>query len=72
MDHLFRRAIVLEVAQTAARISEFLERAPLRRRGPPTSLRLNAVDFTRLERMQFETHTGASKCQQSPPQSVRG
>ena len=35
MDHLFRRAIVLEIAQMAARISELLERAPLRRRGRP-------------------------------------
>jgi hypothetical protein len=35
MDHLFRRAIVLEIAQTAARISEFLEKAPLKRRGRP-------------------------------------
>jgi hypothetical protein len=35
MDHLFRRAIVLEIAQMAARISEFLEQAPLRRRGRP-------------------------------------
>jgi hypothetical protein len=35
MDHLFRRAIVLELAQMAARISELLEQAPRRRRGRP-------------------------------------
>ena len=35
MDHLFRRAIVLEFAHAAARIVEFLNQAPLRRRGRP-------------------------------------
>jgi hypothetical protein len=35
MDHLFRRAIVLEIAHTAARIVEFLHQAPLKRRGRP-------------------------------------
>jgi hypothetical protein len=33
MDHLYRRAIVLEIANMAARIVEFLEQAPLMRRG---------------------------------------
>lgn len=35
MDHLFRRAIVLEIAHTAARTVEFLNEAPRRRRGRP-------------------------------------
>jgi hypothetical protein len=35
MDHLFRRAIVLEIAHTAARTIEFLNQAPLKRRGRP-------------------------------------
>jgi hypothetical protein len=33
MDHLYRRAIVLEIANMAARILEFLEQAPRMRRG---------------------------------------
>jgi hypothetical protein len=36
MDHLFRRAIVFEIAQMAARIAEFLDQAPLKRRGRPS------------------------------------
>ena len=35
MDHLFRRAIVLEIAHTAATTIEFLNQAPLKRRGRP-------------------------------------
>jgi hypothetical protein len=35
MDHFFRRAIVLEIAHTAARTIEFLNQAPLKRRGRP-------------------------------------
>lgn len=33
MDHQFRRAFVLEIAQMAARISEFLQHAPVIKRG---------------------------------------
>ena len=33
MDHLFRRAIVVEISQMAARIAEFLDQAPFKRRG---------------------------------------
>jgi hypothetical protein len=36
MDHLFRRAIVFEIAQMATRIAEFLDQAPLKRRGRPS------------------------------------
>jgi hypothetical protein len=36
MDHFFRRAIVLEIAHTAATIVEFLHQAPLKRRGRPS------------------------------------
>ena len=36
IDHLFRRALVFEIAHMAARIAEFLERAPLIRRGRPS------------------------------------
>ena len=37
MDHHFRRAIVLEIAHTAVKIVEFLNQAPLMRRGRPQS-----------------------------------
>jgi hypothetical protein len=33
MDHFFRRAVVMEIANMAARVSEFLDQAPLVRRG---------------------------------------
>jgi hypothetical protein len=36
MDHLLRRAIVIEIAHSAARIAEFLDQAPLTRRGRPS------------------------------------
>jgi hypothetical protein len=38
MDHVFRRAIVLEIAHMAVRIAEFLDQAPLKKRGRPSSL----------------------------------
>jgi hypothetical protein len=37
MDHLYRRALVFEIAHMAARIAEFLERAPQMRRGRPSN-----------------------------------
>ena len=37
MDHLFRRAIVLEIAHIAARVAEFLDQAPYVKRGRPSS-----------------------------------
>ena len=37
MDHLFRRAIVLEIAHMAARLAEFLDQAPDVKRGRPSS-----------------------------------
>jgi len=37
MDHLFRRAIVLEIAHMAARVAEFLDQAPYVKRGRPSS-----------------------------------
>jgi hypothetical protein len=36
MDHLFRRAIVFEIAQMARRIAAFLDEAPLKKRGRPS------------------------------------
>jgi hypothetical protein len=35
MDHLFRRAVVLEIAHMATKIVELLKQAPLKRRGRP-------------------------------------
>jgi hypothetical protein len=35
MDHIFRRAIVIEIAHMAAMIAELLKQAPVRRRGRP-------------------------------------
>jgi hypothetical protein len=41
MDHIFRRAIVIEIAHMAAMIAELLELAPVRRRGRPLQTRLS-------------------------------
>jgi hypothetical protein len=35
MDHIFRRAIVIEIAHMAAKVAELLEQAPALRRGRP-------------------------------------